>query len=149
MSAPNFMHKNLCACTVDPVDKQCYVWFHYPDGPGKVHRFTTINAAYKFAHDTTIDHLSLPTLVDSNGNNAIAYDPKHLYNNGTIHCDVDWHNYLCDIITDLNRNAHTNDYVWNIAAGNDIQVAIGLGSTLPNSVSKMYCKVDPIYVNTN
>ena len=141
------MHKKSCTCTTTPVEKPCYVWFHYPVGPGKIHRFTTINDAYKFAHDTTIDHLALPTLINDDGKNAVDYDPKYLFNNNTVYCNVDWHSYLCDIIGDLKNSSHTNDHIWNISAGNDIQVAIGLGSTLPLSVAKMFCHIYPIYVN--
>jgi hypothetical protein len=147
MSSPNFKHKKSCNCTTHSLEKPCYVWFHYPNGPGKIHRFLNINDAYKFAHDSTIDHVALPTLVDGDGKNAVDYDPKYLYNNDTVFCEVDWHNYLCDITTDINEKSHTSDHIWNISAGNDIQVSIGLGSSLPLSVSDKFCGVDPIYVN--
>jgi hypothetical protein len=144
---PNFMHKKSCTCPTPTVAKPCYVWFHYPNSPGRIHRFLNVNDAYKFAHDTTIEHLSLPTLVDADGKLGLKYKPEHLYDNNAIYCDVDWHTYLCDIISDLNNSAHTNDHIWNISAGNDIQVAMGLGTKLPLSVSKMFCSTDAIYVN--
>lgn len=67
MSAPNFMHKKSCTCPNSVLTQPCYVWFHYPNGPGKVHLFSNIQDAYKFAHDSTIDYISLPTLLDEIG----------------------------------------------------------------------------------
>ena len=144
MSSPNFMHKNSCNCPANPATNPCYVWFHYPTSPGKIYRFANIKSAYKFAHDETIDHLSIPTLVDGSGKTSVDYNPNHLYNNGQIVCDVDWHNYLCDILTEVDGSP--SDKIWNVSAGDDIQVGLGLGSVLPLSISSKFCTVDPIYV---
>jgi hypothetical protein len=147
MSKPNFMHKNSCKCPSTQVMKPCYVWLHYPTGPGKIHLYSNIQDAYKFAHDTTIDYVSMPPLIDVDGKLAVGYNPNHLYDNDQLVCDVDWHTYLCDILVDI--EVLPSDKIWNVSAGADIQVQIGLGTGLPESEVQMYCQVStPEIVNS-
>jgi len=142
-NSPNFMHRMVCDCQINSAKMPCYVWIHYPVGPGKVRRFADIHAAYTFAHEVAIDHIMIPTLTNEDGKLIRSYPPEFLYNNGQFLCEVDWTTYLCDIIADLKYTTQ-HDKMWSICAGDSIQVALGLGYLMPANIIDTFCRDDPV-----
>jgi hypothetical protein len=115
----------------------CFLWIHHYSNPTRVITFYSLKQAYNYAERFLLRQIARQLTAEDEEKDksehiiwTAADDVKWIAHN------TSWANTLSKIYDDIDVNTIPEDGTWVTILSNEYQMIIGLGSDLPEALSK-------------